>query len=181
VKVASEQPKHRPLPSIRCTHEEPTMSVTERERHAMIEALQDKLGTEPAMTLVEHLPPGGWSDVARQADIAEVRGDVTVLRGEVGVLRGEVGELRGEVGELRGEVGELRGEVGELRGDLRSFEERMQHGFAMAEERAEKFEYKILGYVDRRTTEMTRLLFFAIIGALAANTGGVAAALALTR
>ena len=46
------------------------MAVTERSRHEMVKRLEEALGEEAAMTLVEHLPPVGWGDVARRSDIA---------------------------------------------------------------------------------------------------------------
>ena len=46
------------------------MAVTERSRHEMVKRLDQALGEEAAMTLVEHLPPVGWGDVARRSDLA---------------------------------------------------------------------------------------------------------------
>ena len=45
------------------------MAVTERSRHEMVKRLDQALGEEAAMTLVEHLPPVGWGDVARRSDL----------------------------------------------------------------------------------------------------------------
>ena len=91
--------------------------VSDRSRQELFLALEEQLGPRPAETLMELLPPVGWADVARRADITQLRGEIAELRGE---LRGEIAELRAE---LRGEMaelrGELRGEMAELRGDLR--------------------------------------------------------------
>lgn len=40
------------------------MTVTERTRHELHEALVELMGRERAETLMEHLPPTGWGDVA---------------------------------------------------------------------------------------------------------------------
>ena len=45
------------------------MSVNEAERFDMQVGLRLLLGDEVADTLMEHLPPSGWSDVARTRDI----------------------------------------------------------------------------------------------------------------
>ena len=45
------------------------MTITEAQRFEMHLGLRDKLGDDVANTLMEHLPPSGWSDVARTHDI----------------------------------------------------------------------------------------------------------------
>ena len=45
------------------------MSVTERARHELHERLVELMGRDHAETLMEHLPPTGWGDVATKADL----------------------------------------------------------------------------------------------------------------
>ncbi len=45
------------------------MTITERNRHQLYLRLEAVLGTEEATTLMEHLPPVGWADVATKADL----------------------------------------------------------------------------------------------------------------
>ena len=45
------------------------MTVTERTRHELHQALVELMGPERAETLMEHLPPVGWADVATKADL----------------------------------------------------------------------------------------------------------------
>ena len=56
------------------------MAVDERRRQQMYRKLEELLGPDEASTLMEHLPPVGWSDVARQRDLeflrAEMRSDI---------------------------------------------------------------------------------------------------------
>ena len=52
------------------------MAVDERRRQQMYRKLEEILGPEDASTLMEHLPPVGWSDVARQNDLVLVRADL---------------------------------------------------------------------------------------------------------
>jgi hypothetical protein len=54
----------------------------------------EELDRKRANTLMELLPPVGWSDVARRSDIAELRGEMAGLRAE---LKGEMAELRADV------------------------------------------------------------------------------------
>jgi hypothetical protein len=82
--------------------------VSDQDRRELYEALERRLGQGPAGTMMELLPPVGWSDVARQSDLVAVRGEMAEVRGEMAELRGEMAELRAE---LKGEIAELRGEL----------------------------------------------------------------------
>ena len=46
------------------------MVVDERSRHELYRRLEEVLGPEAATTLIEHLPPVGWADVATRHDLA---------------------------------------------------------------------------------------------------------------
>lgn len=45
------------------------MSISEAQRFDMQVGLRQQLGDVVANSLMEHLPPSGWSDVARTRDI----------------------------------------------------------------------------------------------------------------
>ena len=45
------------------------MAITEESRHRLYQRLEELLGTEQATTLMEHLPPVGWGDVATKRDL----------------------------------------------------------------------------------------------------------------
>ena len=113
------------------------MSITDRQRLKLLRTLETVIGPEDASTLMDHLPPVTWANVAT-IDHVSVVGDQTTkaLRGEMQVLstqlRSEMHtlstELRSEMHtlstELRGEMHtlstELRGELNELRVELQS-------------------------------------------------------------
>jgi hypothetical protein len=78
------------------------MTVDDRTRTNLHRKLEAVLGPEEADTLMAHLPPVTWQDVATKDDVRTMAAE---LRGEMGELRGEMGELRGEMGALRGELG----------------------------------------------------------------------------
>ena len=45
------------------------MTIDERSRHELYARLQAALGDDAATTLMEHLPPVGWADVATKRDL----------------------------------------------------------------------------------------------------------------
>jgi hypothetical protein len=45
------------------------MAISEETRHHLFQRLEEVLGPEEATTLMEHLPPVGWADVATRRDI----------------------------------------------------------------------------------------------------------------
>jgi len=52
------------------------MSVNEARRIELLEAAQQTLGREVAVTLMEMLPPSGWGDVATRQQLDAVERDV---------------------------------------------------------------------------------------------------------
>ena len=45
------------------------MAISEEARHELYQALERSIGHEHATTLMEHLPPVGWADVATRRDL----------------------------------------------------------------------------------------------------------------
>jgi hypothetical protein len=48
------------------------MTIAEQSRHELHQRLERVLGPEEATTLMEHLPPTGWRDVATKQDLDHV-------------------------------------------------------------------------------------------------------------
>lgn len=63
------------------------MAITEESRHDMYEGLTEVLGRGRATTLMEHLPPAGWADVATKRDLEVLE---AVTRAEIADLRTEM-------------------------------------------------------------------------------------------
>lgn len=49
------------------------MAIDERSRYGLYLKLEQVLGPEEATTLMEHLPPVGWADVATKHDLDQLR------------------------------------------------------------------------------------------------------------
>lgn len=52
------------------------MAVTEEARHKLYRHVEEDWGEDVANTLMDHLPPGGWANVATKDDIASLRKDM---------------------------------------------------------------------------------------------------------
>jgi hypothetical protein len=65
------------------------VAVTEAARHQLYGRLEEVLGHEEATTLMDHLPQGGWANLATKDDIAQLRaatkGDIDSLAALTGV------------------------------------------------------------------------------------------------
>ena len=94
------------------------MTVDDRTRLNLHRKLEAVLGQEEADTLMSHLPPVTWNQVATKDDLGTLG---TTLRAEMQALGAE---LRGEMREIRTE---LRSEMQETRTELRR---EMHVGFA---------------------------------------------------
>jgi hypothetical protein len=55
------------------------MAITEATRHHLYQRLEEVLGHEEATTLMEHLPPVGWSDVATKRDFEPLNARMDTL------------------------------------------------------------------------------------------------------
>ena len=94
------------------------MAISETARLDMLAGLRTHVGEAVANTLMEHLPPGGWYDVARTADIDHLRADIDRVRDDVSLLRSEVGTMRSEVGNLRADIIGLHNRLDGVEGRL---------------------------------------------------------------
>jgi hypothetical protein len=55
------------------------MAIDERARHELHRKLEEVLGADEAATLMAHLPPVGWADVATKHDVILLKGDLAQL------------------------------------------------------------------------------------------------------
>ncbi len=62
------------------------MAITEQTRHHLYQRLEEVLGAEEASTLMEHLPPVGWSDVATRRDFEPLNTRIDTLNARMDTL-----------------------------------------------------------------------------------------------
>ena len=82
------------------------MSITDRQRLKLLRALETVIGPEDAGTLMDHLPPVTWANVATVDHVSSVgHQTATALRGEMQVLSTQLRSEMNQLGiELRSEV-----------------------------------------------------------------------------
>ena len=82
-----------------------TAVITEAQRFEMHTCLRGLMGEEVANTMMEHLPPSGWSDVARQSDIALVRSDLdrveVARKSDIDLVKMEIAHVGKELSDLK--------------------------------------------------------------------------------
>jgi hypothetical protein len=74
-----------------------TAVITEAQRFELHTCLRGLMGEEVANTMMEHLPPSGWSDVARKPDIELLHKDVARVESS---LKADIKGLRIAIGAL---------------------------------------------------------------------------------
>ena len=105
------------------------MTTSDRDRLNLYQKLDEFLGTEEANTLMEHLPPVPWNEVATKSDLnalgVALRSDIDALGTQLRV------EMAATTTELRSEMAamgkELRSEMQMMGTELRA---EMSVGFA---------------------------------------------------
>jgi hypothetical protein len=78
-----------------------TAVITEAQRFEMHTCLRGLMGEEVANTMMEHLPPSGWSDVARQSDIDQLQKDIARVEAD---LKSGTASLREEIQNVRNSI-----------------------------------------------------------------------------
>ena len=105
------------------------MTISDTRRLGMFESLRNNLGEEPASTLMEHLPPGGWGQVATKSDVTAAEGRlnarIDALRGEMSGKFGEVDgrfeAIDGKFEAIDGRFEAIGGKFDGLRGDVKKW------------------------------------------------------------
>jgi hypothetical protein len=93
------------------------MAVDERSRHELYRRLEDVLGPDAPTTLIEHLPPVGWADVATRHDLAGLEQRIDLRLDRVYERFNRVGEVFNRVDERFNRVDES---IEAARADLRA-------------------------------------------------------------
>jgi hypothetical protein len=149
------------------------MAITEELRHDLYEKLIELLGRERAATLMEHLPPVGWADVATKRDLDHqavlLRRDLDAFRAE---MQGDSASLRAEMQtEFANVRAEMQTEFANVRAEMQAglAEVRAEMQTGLAEVRAEIAAVEIR--FERALREQSRTFFLGMLSANATLAG----------
>jgi len=110
------------------------VAITEETRHHLFKRLEEVLGPEEAATMMEHLPPVGWADVATKRDLDHIAERFELrLTVELATVRSELrGEFTAGMTGLRGEMVQMRDDLRlEAKSDMNAMETRLTARFEL--------------------------------------------------
>ncbi|MFZ4519343.1 MAG: hypothetical protein ACOYOP_13200 [Microthrixaceae bacterium] len=110
------------------------VTITEETRYRLYKKLEATLGADDANTLMEHLPPVGWADVATKTDLDHLRAvtgaDIDGLRTELKAdiesvrvaVKADIDGLRTEMkADIDGLRTEMKADIDGLRTEMQAF------------------------------------------------------------
>ena len=139
------------------------MTITERSRHKLFQRLDKPWATRRPSILMEHLPPGGWANVATKTDIDLLR---TATKTDIDQLRTE---LHHDIDQLHTATKtDMDRLCVELRTDMAQLRTELHTDMASLELR-----------LERRTNEQMRTVVYANLGSMITLAGILVAAIKL--
>ena len=140
------------------------MTISEESRHRLHERLDEVLGREEANTLMEHLPPIGWSGVATRHDLLHLERRLDMRFDQVNMRFDQVDARFDQVDARFDEVGRRFEEVARQFDAVDQRFDQLDVRFELADERVVRrlSELRSELHKDMRTNNM------ALIGAMAA-------------
>lgn len=144
------------------------MAITEQSRRELYQRLDEVLGDEHATTLMEHLPPTGWADVATRQDLAQLEERLT-LRFDRELARVEFSlneRMSALERDLTARMDSLERQMAELRMEFQHFRDLTERRF---DEMEQRFLTKTEFYRTITAQTITLVLFMA---ALVTRMGG---------
>ncbi|MGI8983498.1 MAG: hypothetical protein ACR2HM_03030 [Acidimicrobiales bacterium] len=144
------------------------MAVDERSRHALYSRLEDVLGPDAATTLIEHLPPVGWADVATKGDLATLEERIELRFDRVDDRFARVDDRFARVDDRFAQVDERFDRVDERfdRVDERfdRVDERFDHMEEWLGERFKSFSFELRAVFEHELRAQVLTMVFGLVG-----------------
>ncbi len=140
------------------------MVVDERSRHQLYQRLETVLGIAEADTLMAHLPPVGWADVATKQDLASLENRMDARFQTVDA------RLNARFASVEARFVSVDARFDVIDERFNSVDER----FNSVEQRIEAVKHEMLaafrGELNTAMTSQTRAIVFAMLGSVTAST-----------
>lgn len=151
------------------------MAITEQSRRQLYQRLDEVLGDEHATTLMEHLPPTGWADVATKQDLAQLEERLT-LRFDRELARVEYSlneRMSSLERDLTARMDALERQMAELRMEFQHFRDLTERRFDEIDRRFEEMEQRFLTKTEfYRTITAQTITLVLFMAALVTRMGG---------
>ncbi|MEZ5383504.1 MAG: hypothetical protein R2754_17120 [Microthrixaceae bacterium] len=109
------------------------MSITTDDRYSLHERLNEVLGRKEAATLMDHLPPVGWADVATKRDL-DTQTELLETRMRAELAKSEQ-HIRGDLAKMeQGIRGDMANMEKAIRGDMAKMEQGIRGDMANMEQ-----------------------------------------------
>ena len=136
------------------------MSISQAKRTELHQELREKLTVDTADTLMEHLPPGGWGEVATKSDIESLRvatkTDIELLR--VATQR-DIAELKAATQQ---DIAELKAAT---QADIAELKAETQSEFALVRKDLQLLEARLIEKLNKTIIKQNRWMI-GILGSL---------------
>lgn len=149
-----------------------TMVVDERARLALHQRLEAVLGGEAAMTLMQHLPPGGSTDVATKGDIGTLERRFDGQEARFDGLERRMDQFEDRMSRFESRMDQFESRFIDQMGRFGDQMERFGDQMERLHQRMDVFHQELRG--------QTRVYILAMLGAMATNTSIVVAAIRFT-
>lgn len=137
------------------------MAIDERDRHRLHQRLDDVLGATEAATLMAHLPPVGWAEVATKDDVTALGRE---MNRQFDAVDQRFDALETEM-DRRFDAVDQR--FAALETEMDSRFAAVDHRFDASEARMESLGHQLTTYLSDRLQEQLRVTMFAFVGCLA--------------
>jgi hypothetical protein len=152
------------------------MTERERRRHELLQRLEELLGSEHAATLMEHLPPDRWNELATKADLERfaTKADLDRFATKVFATKEDLErfatkeDLERFATKADLERFASKSDLVATRDELRK---EMEHLGALLTERIDAQGYRLEALLRERIDAQTKLLFFSILAAVMTAAG----------
>ncbi len=140
------------------------MSLTEEKRINLANSAREVLGVENGNTLMEHLPPVGWADVATKEDVSNstiaTQHDIAVLAAQTkSDIAALAAQTKSDIAATKHDIAAL---AAETKSDFAALQAETKHQFMLVGKEIGQLEFQILARLEIQSQILTAQMYKAI-------------------